>query len=644
MSGSAARRATASDGASWLGPTPPRRGVAKRTRSLYLAMRDGVRIAVDVHLPGDIETNERLPTVVRQTRYFRGVALREPFKRLGMEFFLDHASHTRDRFVGAGYAWVDVCARGSGASFGHRPCPWSPDETADGREVVDWIVGQPWSNGRVGATGVSYDGTTADFLLVNQHPAVIAIAPRFSLWDVYTDVAFPGGIHLAWFTALWGEFNRALDGGRLDRAFALMIQLQLRGVLELPQPRWIRAGLGFADGDRGRKWAERLVRGVALGVRAVDDDLDRRELSDAIVSHADNFDVHAGALSIEHRDDAGVSSLYPEATIDFFSPHAYAERIAGSGAAVLGMSGWLDAGYQGAAVKRMHAIRTPGSKMILGPWDHGGLQNVSPFSGSGKSAFDQDGALIRFFDNHLRDGGNGAGDDPPVRYFTMGEERWKDAERWPPPGTKHERWYFADGRALARQPPKANGVDEYRIDHDVGTGHRSRWNSLFGMLPPVGYGDRQHLGRRLLVYRSEPLPRAIEVTGHPIVRLFLSLDGHDAGVFAYLEDEHPDGRVSYVTEGVLRALHRRASSAYEGAPPVRSFTRADVAPLQPGTVEELAFDLFPISWHFAAGHRVRLAIAGGDADHFKRIDGAATLAVRHGSTHLSCLELPVIEG
>ena len=36
-----------------------------------------------------------------------------------------------------------------------------PEETADSLELLDWIVGQPWSNGRVGLWGISYEGTRA---------------------------------------------------------------------------------------------------------------------------------------------------------------------------------------------------------------------------------------------------------------------------------------------------------------------------------------------------------------------------------------------------------------------------------------------------------------------------------------------------
>ncbi|WP_114137935.1 CocE/NonD family hydrolase, partial [Klebsiella pneumoniae] len=177
-----------------------------RYSSCYVTMRDGVRIAIDLYLPAGLTSAARLPAILHQTRYYRSLQLRWPLRMLLGGKPLQHIAadkRCRRRFVASGYAWVDVDVRGSGASFGARVCEWSSDEIRDGAEIVDWIVRQPWCNGTVAALGNSYDGTSAELLLVNQHPAVRVIAPRFSLFDVYTDIAFPGGIHAAWFTDTW---------------------------------------------------------------------------------------------------------------------------------------------------------------------------------------------------------------------------------------------------------------------------------------------------------------------------------------------------------------------------------------------------------------------------------------------------------
>ena len=82
-------------------------------------------------------------------------------------------------FTSHGYALVLVDVRGTGASFGTWPYPWTEDSIEDAREIVDWIVAQPWSNGKVGGYGISYLGTTAELLTALEHPAVQGVIPMF---------------------------------------------------------------------------------------------------------------------------------------------------------------------------------------------------------------------------------------------------------------------------------------------------------------------------------------------------------------------------------------------------------------------------------------------------------------------------------
>jgi predicted acyl esterase len=76
--------------------------------------------------------------------------------------------------------------------------------------------------------------------------------------------------------------------------------------------------------------------------------------------------------------------------------------------------------------------------------------------------------------------------------------------------------------------------------------------------------------------------------------------------------------------------------------PYHSYARADAALLEPGVAVEITFSLLPTSWRFAAGQRIRLAIAAADRDHFARIpDGRpARLQVFCGGPQASRIELP----
>jgi predicted acyl esterase len=66
----------------------------------------------------------------------------------------------------------------------------------------------------------------------------------------------------------------------------------------------------------------------------------------------------------------------------------------------------------------------------------------------------------------------------------------------------------------------------------------------------------------------------------------------------------------------------------------------------PGEVAEVSFQLWPISALIRQGHRLRLAIAGADADTFDPIpaQGHATLTIHRNASNVSMLQLPVVEG
>jgi hypothetical protein len=234
--------------------TRPATHLAIDRTSHYVTMPDGARIAIDVHLP--VDRRGPLPTLIRQTRYFRSL---EP-TRLGQwlgESRVDPVNgRMRRYFVARGYAWIDVDVRGSGASTGVWHSPWSPLEVEDGRAILDWIVAQPWSNGKVGATGNSYDGTAAELMATLGHPALVACAPRCSLYDVYTDVAYPGGVRQEWFTAAWTRANQALDANHPETMVAEAISQARPWLARGPQ----------------RRALEGLLRLIFRRVRPVDGD------------------------------------------------------------------------------------------------------------------------------------------------------------------------------------------------------------------------------------------------------------------------------------------------------------------------------------------------------------------------------------
>jgi len=590
-------------------PQPTHKGVQRS--SFYLEMRDGVKIAIDVYLPISRQPGEKIPTILGQTRYYRRAIIR-PILRFILNLISPFNKMVK-RYLSHGYAFVMVDARGSGASFGSRAMEWSPDEVKDGAEVVDWIIAQDWSNGKVGATGVSYDGTAAEMLLINRHPAVKAVVLRYSLFDVFQDIAMPGGIRNEYFLRTWSDLNDALDSNQAAGFFQ-----QIGAKL-----------LGFA----------------MQSVAPVDEDPQGILLNQAVVEHRANYNVYATAQQFTFADDVTETGLSP----DHFSPHAFLDDIQASGAAIYCWSGYCDGAYTRANINRYLNINNPNKKLVLGPWDHGNPNMIDPTETKPKVQFDDLGEILRYFDYHLKGIENGIEAEAPIHYYTMGAGCWKTANAWPPAGFQETPFYFGAQHALLKGEKSSDaGVDSYQVDFTAGSGETSRWVALVNVAgKKIGYPNRRAADKKLLIYQTPALEKATEMTGHPIITLYMKSSDPDPLFFAYLEDVSPAGEVRYVTEGQVRGLHRKINTekqAYSMPVPAHSYLRDDAIPLLPEEVAEIVFDLQPVSYLFQAGHSIRLALAGADQDNFEIIpEMPPQWEILRTAEHASHIRLPIQE-
>lgn len=598
--------------AEYLRTRPARyRGYARVSR--YLTMRDGVRIAIDICLPRGLDATTKVPTILRQTRYFRRHQVHPLMAGVLGEAVVDPMNAPmRALFTSRGYAWVDVDARGSGASFGERPCPWYLEgEVADGAEIAQWIVSQPWSNGRIGSTGVSYEGTTADFLATTRHPAVKAIAPRFSLFDVYADVAFPGGLHSSYFTSAWEQSNAALDRNVPGEMVARVYSLQAHAmgdVRVLEQDSLPHRFARFVDAEGTQAFLKRAASWALGGVAPVDDDPGGEELARALASHSENFNVHEGAVHMTFRDDSPPNSPIAGRTSDDFSPHTYADRI---DAAVLSYGGWNDGAYAGGAIKRFAAIGER-AHLLVGPWIHGGLLDLDPDASGRRATFDHAAELLRFFDTHLVPELEGRHRQPKIRYYLQGEGAWREASSWPPPGTAAMELHLGAGRKLSSVP--GTGLDVHAVDLTTRAGVRSRWRTL---LCPFMHADGRGRSKDgWLVYEGAPLEEDLEITGSPVLCLSVASTAPDGAIIAYLEDVDAGGNGRLFTEGELRTIHQTAL-VEQPIPRVEvTYRRRDRLVLEPGQPALHAIELLPAAMRLRRGHRLRLILGGADLDHF----------------------------
>ncbi|WP_341716411.1 CocE/NonD family hydrolase [Micromonospora sp. FIMYZ51] len=556
--------------------------VAERT-SVWIGMPDGVRLAADVFRPKrhGVTISEPLPVIWCHERYRRAEAVAG-----GIMTKLDAQPWLKE-LLRHEYVVVVVDVRGSGASEGVRPVEFAVEETQDAYAVTEWLAAQQWCTGRVGMFGMSYSGVAQLLAAGAAPPHLAAIVPQMALFDLFAFLR-PGGVFRDNFARAWSELVHRLD----------------------TQP-------GAARADA------------------------RTDVAATVAAHQHNVDVFAQAARLkcrDSRDEATGRTLYEE-----LNPAGAIARISASGVPICHLSGWYDIWVRDTTLW-FRNLTNP-QRMIIGPWSHNSCGN--DFLAT---------EHLRWYDRWLKDIDNGVTDEPPVRYFTMSAPpgtQWRSSAQWPPAQVRPTEFFFRagpaatissvnDGLLTAVAPTDPDGVDVYRVDYTTTTGRTTRWADGYGG------GFRYHLtpnDRKALTYTTPVLSRDVEVTGHPVVHLWVSADQPDADFFVYLEEVDERGESHYVSEAVIRASYRACGPApYDtmGLPFLPGVTES-VQPL-PAEPVELVADLHPTSNVFVAGRRLRVSVTGCDRDNAdtpRRVP-PPVVRIHRSARYLSRVVLPIM--
>ena len=409
--GSAVARAQAPAGA---GPA----GISTE-RDVMIPMRDGMRLAADVSRPstGGVPEPGRFPVILMRTPYNK--ATREP--------------DLVKLFVPEGYAVVVEDVRGRYGSEGH----WHllRDDPNDGYDTAKWVGSQPWSNGRIGTVGTSYEGGTQHAMAIANAPYVAAMVPRNAMSDY----------------GLYG--------------------FRHHGAFELRFLNWVFT-LGNATGTPDELRAAR---------RAADDPADVPALADLgnhVTDYVRLLPLRPGTTPLKFAPD------YESTLIEALSHGAYDDywKECGSSVAdhlaaykdipVYHITGWYDSwGTPVANINYVLLARNKHSlqRLIIGPWIHS-RERLS-FAGeaqfTGDAALDLDGLQMRWFDHWLKGANNGVDREAPVRIYVMGggdghktkEGRlfvgghWREEREWPLARTVYTPYYLRSGGRLAPAAP-----------------------------------------------------------------------------------------------------------------------------------------------------------------------------------------------
>jgi putative CocE/NonD family hydrolase len=552
-------------------------------RGVACRMSDGVRLVSDHYYPpGD----GPFPALLMRQPYGRDIASTVVYAH--PVWFARH-----------GYHVVVQDVRGRGDSEGDF-YPFR-HERRDGAETIAWLRRHPRCNGRIGMYGFSYQGLTQLLAAAEQPEGLVCIAPGMTACDLYHGWFYRNGALRLTSTLAWGIQMMRADARRrgLHKASAAL------------EAAWnnVRAQANLAPyGEHPALLHEGLPEYVRDWVT-----------NDRPGQYWEELDVS--------RD---------------------LKRIA---IPALHVSGWFDTYLNGSVNGFLALTKSAASEfarknqyLIAGPWIHIPWGDfIGGQSLGGEALVDTDVILLRWFNHWLKDSGE-FDEQPRVRYFALGENRWFGADQWPEQSTL-ELYLHSKGRANSRKgdgsltqdgPGSEEPRDVFVYDPEV---------PVFapgGPLAMSGPHDQaeMELGNNLLVYTGEPLLEKLHVFGHPRITLYTATSAPSADFTAKLVRVLQNGRAEFVSIGVARSSFLFGEH-YE----------ADA-------VQRWDFDLDPTSCVFFPGERVRLEIASSAFPLFERNSSTdvpasqashwnwrrSTQQILHTAEFKSVLRLPVIRG
>jgi uncharacterized protein len=573
----------------------------------FVTMSDGVEIAINVRMPDGALPGLRYPTIFEMSGYDGGSADGGTLlKDIGADGLpietplpVDDSRQLTELFYGE-YVTVHASVRGTGCSSGEFDL-FSWRSALDGREIIDgWIVKQPWSNGAVGIVGHSYGGITGFMVAATQPQSLRAASVSGLIDDLYRALVYPGGVSNYGFPLLWtGGIRPAYDlaGGLLPGLVRPEEEDDVEG-------RRLECGAN-ALGKSRTVVNDPLVQGI----QETDSEWYR---SRSLTTYAERIRVPlhiTGAHQDEQTGPRGPAHLFEavsgvpkrllltngdhntESTASYGLPEARADRKA-----------WLDHWVRGVN-SSFGTLRRPQS------------------------------SAAAFFEVHR----DGAG--------TLVPNGRKDGKDFPFPDTVWTDWYLhADGVLDSVAP-----IDPEPSAAYASATHRQLWSYQAGW--SVGPPVTTMSAADELDYRSPPLVADVVIAGPVAATLFVAAAGVDTELFVSLIDVAPDGSVTYLQRGLLRASHRAVDEAASDRTPDGRVYRpqrphTNPTPIAPGEVVEYLVEVWPVGHVFRAGHQIGLKLhAPPFVDSYyvyvpRSAPGVNT--VLHGADHPSRVMLPVV--
>ena len=477
------------------------------------------------------------------------------------------------------------------------------NESADGYDTVEWAAALPYSNGKIGMFGGSYVGATQMLAAIATPPHLAGIMPIVTASNYHENWTYQGGAFEQWFDQSWttGLAQNTFDRRMNKNSYATRWDMQLP-LKDYPL----------------------LDPGTPSGLAAYYTDW---------LAHP-SYDDYWKQWSIEeHFPQIQVPALHVAAWYDLFQDGSLRNYVG------IKAHGGSEAARQG---QRLMVIvgGHAGNGPVIGQVDFGK-----------GSDFNENGAILRWYDYLLKGVHNGMESEKPVRIFVMGTNTWREEDDWPLARAQSTRYYLhSQGNAntlggngiLTTTPPADEPADKYTYNPEDPAPTRGGPLCCDGSHQPGGPFDQRPVENRedVLIYSTPAFKQDVEVTGPVTLELYASSSAVDTDFTGKLVDVGPDGFARNVTEGILRTRYRTSREKPEQ--------------MNPGEVYKLSISLWSTSNVFLAGHRLRLEVSSSNFPRFDRNLNTgenqaestrlvkAANVVYHDAQHPSSLVLPVV--
>jgi putative CocE/NonD family hydrolase len=548
-----------------------------------IPLRDGVKLNATVYLPAG--RTKALPAVFTLTPY------------------IGDSYHERAMyFARRGYAFALVDVRGRGNSGGEFE-PFAHD-ARDGRDVVEWLAKQPWCDGQVAMWGGSYAGFDQWATLKEFPPHLATIVPAAA---AHPGIDFP--------------MQQNIFSSYLVRWLTFTAGRTPNNKLFADEPFWI-------DQYRKRYLADKPFAEL-----------------DALAGHPS---PHFQRWLRHPTPDGYYESMVPTA-----------EQYARMDLPILTITGHYDDDQLGALTyyerHMQHGPESGKAKhyLIIGPWDHAGTRTpartVGGLTFGPASLVDLNALHADWYGWVMKGGAKPKFLEKRVAYYVIGTDQWKYADRLEDIGhTKRVLHLHSDGHAndafrsgqLKAEKPNGEPPDRYTYDPlDTRPAELER-EPVKTPLTDQRYA--LNLFGNGLVYHTDPLPAATEVSGRLRLTAWLALDVPDTDFQADVYEILADGTSVLLASDWQRARYRESLRHAKS--------------VLPGEVLRYEFTGFNwLSRQVAAGSRLRLVLhspnsihlqknynSGGDVAHETAKDArTAHVTLYHDAEHPSALVVPV---